>query len=57
MAFYSLPLGAGDVILTAAAEYSSNYLAYLQIARRSRPSSASCPTTRMARPMWKPCAA
>jgi cysteine desulfurase / selenocysteine lyase len=34
MAFYSLPLGAGDVILTAAAEYSSNYLAYLQIARR-----------------------
>jgi cysteine desulfurase/selenocysteine lyase len=34
MAFYSLPLGAGDVILTAAAEYSSNYLAYLQIAKR-----------------------
>ncbi|MGL4528525.1 MAG: aminotransferase class V-fold PLP-dependent enzyme, partial [Aestuariivirga sp.] len=34
MAFYSLPLSEGDVILTAAAEYSSNYLAYLQIAKR-----------------------
>jgi selenocysteine lyase/cysteine desulfurase len=34
MAFYSLVLGVGDVILTAAAEYSSNYLAYLQIAKR-----------------------
>ncbi len=34
MAFYSLPLGEGDTILTARAEYSSNYLAYLQLARR-----------------------
>jgi cysteine desulfurase/selenocysteine lyase len=35
MAFYSLPLGAGDTILTARAEYSSNYLAYLQLAKRN----------------------
>lgn len=34
MAFYSLPLGEGDTILTAKAEYSSNYLAYLQLAKR-----------------------
>ena len=34
MAFYSLPLAEGDTILTAQAEYSSNYLAYLQLARR-----------------------
>jgi selenocysteine lyase/cysteine desulfurase len=35
MAFYSLPLGAGDRILTARAEYASNYIAFLQVARRS----------------------
>ncbi|HEX5707595.1 MAG TPA: aminotransferase class V-fold PLP-dependent enzyme [Pyrinomonadaceae bacterium] len=34
MAFYSLPLGAGDRILTSRAEYASNYIAYLQAARR-----------------------
>ena len=34
MAFYSLPLGEGDTILTARAEYSSNYLAYLQLVKR-----------------------
>jgi len=34
MAFYSLPLKAGDQILTHSSEYASNYLAYLQLARR-----------------------
>jgi selenocysteine lyase/cysteine desulfurase len=35
MAFYSVPLGRGDRILTAASEYASNYIAYLQVARRT----------------------
>src|SRR5437868_8051625 len=35
MAFYSLPLGPGDRILTAMAEYASNYIAYLHVARRT----------------------
>ena len=34
MAFYGLPLAPGDVVLTAVSEYASNYIAYLQRAKR-----------------------
>jgi cysteine desulfurase / selenocysteine lyase len=35
MAFYSIPLGPGDRILTAMAEYASNYIAFLQVSRKT----------------------
>lgn len=35
MAFYAVPLGPGDRILTATAEYASNYMAFLQVARKT----------------------
>lgn len=35
MAFYSLELSEGDRVLTSRASYASNYLAFLQVARRT----------------------
>lgn len=35
MAFYSLSFKPGDKILTAVAEYASNYIAFLQVAKRT----------------------
>ncbi len=35
MAFYSIPFQAGDRILTSMTEYASNYIAFLQMARKT----------------------
>lgn len=35
MAFYSVPLRAGDRVLTSMAEYASNVISFLQVARRT----------------------
>ena len=45
-AFYSVPLGRGDQILTGRAEYGSNVLAYWQAARRTGAEVAVVPNDR-----------
>jgi selenocysteine lyase/cysteine desulfurase len=35
MDFYAFPFGAGDRIVTGKAEYASNYISFLQVARRT----------------------
>jgi selenocysteine lyase/cysteine desulfurase len=45
MAFYSLAFAPGDRILTAEAEYASNYLAYLQVAREQGVVVETIPST------------
>jgi len=50
MAFYSIPFERGDRILTAEAEYASNYLAYLQIARERGVVVETIPST----DKWRP---
>ncbi|WP_207476724.1 aminotransferase class V-fold PLP-dependent enzyme [Arenibaculum pallidiluteum] len=44
MAFYALPLGPGARILTARAEYASNYIAFLQAARNRGVSVETVPS-------------
>jgi selenocysteine lyase/cysteine desulfurase len=34
MAFYSLPLSGGDIVLTSVTEYAGNYIPYLQLQQR-----------------------
>ena len=45
MAFYAIPFERGDRILTAEAEYASNYLAYLQLTRNKGVVVETIPST------------
>ncbi|MDH3700785.1 MAG: aminotransferase class V-fold PLP-dependent enzyme [Alphaproteobacteria bacterium] len=45
MAFYAFDWQPGDRILTAAAEYASNYIAYLQVARKYEVEITAVPST------------
>lgn len=45
MAFYSLPFAAGDRILTTTTEYAANFIAYLQVAKRTGASVEVVPDT------------
>jgi selenocysteine lyase/cysteine desulfurase len=45
MAFYGLPIGPGDRILTTRASYASNYIAMLQVAKRTGAAVEVVPAT------------
>lgn len=49
MAFYALRFAPGDRILTAEAEYASNYIAFLQVARRTGAVVEAVPSDRHGR--------
>lgn len=49
MAFYSIPFKPGDRILTSRAEYASNFIAYMQVARRTGATVEVVPTDEMGR--------
>src|SRR4051794_6781225 len=51
-AFYSVPLGPGDRILTGRAEYGSNVLAYLQVAQRTGAELVVVPDDGSGRSTW-----
>ena len=55
MAFYSIPFRPGDRILTARAEYASNYIAFLQVAQRTGARVEVIPSDEAGKCRWRRC--